>query len=74
MRTTRFSNNLHQVTLKIDRLESQIIQSIESNKTKEPKQNSQHRLMSHKEFQHNKTNQWKTVTQQKMKRKHNKRE
>jgi hypothetical protein len=65
------------VTLKIDRLESQIIQSIESNKTKEPKQNSQNsqnRLMSHKEFQHNKTNQWKTVTQQKMKRKHNKRE
>jgi hypothetical protein len=30
--------------------------------------------MSHKEYQHNKTNQWKTVTQQKMKRKHNKRE
>ena len=74
MRTTRFSNNLHQVTFKIDKLESQIIQIIESNKTKEPKQNSQHRLMSHKNVQHNKTNQWKTVTQKKMKRKHNKRE
>jgi len=74
VRTTRFSNNLHQVTLKIDRLESQIIQSIESNKTKQPKQNSQIRLMSQKNFQHNKTNQWKTVTQQKMKRKHNKRQ
>ena len=34
VRTTRYWNNLHQVTLKIERLESQIISKFGSNKTK----------------------------------------
>ena len=43
---TRFWNNLHQVTLKIERPESQTIKSFGSNKTKVPKQGNQNRLWS----------------------------
>jgi hypothetical protein len=42
----RFWNNLYQVTLKIKRLERQIIQICGSNKTKGAKQYSQNRLRS----------------------------
>ena len=39
-----FWNNFYQVMLKIERLESQIIQNFGSNKTKEPKQDRQNQL------------------------------
>jgi hypothetical protein len=45
VRTTRFCSNLHQVS-KIERLESQNIESFGSNKTKGPKQDSQNLLRS----------------------------
>jgi hypothetical protein len=44
VRTTRFWNDLHQVTLKIERLERLITWSICSTKTKGPKQDRQNRL------------------------------
>ena len=44
--TTRFWNNHHQVTLKIERMESKMILSFGSKKTKESKQEIQNRLRS----------------------------
>jgi hypothetical protein len=44
--TTCLWNNLHQVQLKTERLESQTIKSFVSNKTNGPKQDRQNRLRS----------------------------
>ena len=46
VRTTRFQNNPHQVTLNIERLEREITESFRSNTTKGPKQDSRNRLRS----------------------------
>jgi hypothetical protein len=47
MFTIRFWNNLYQVSLNTEILESLIIQVFGSNKTKGPKQDSQNRQLSH---------------------------